>query len=220
MSRRSPLLTVNNLSYLQQGVTLLAPISFELALGEQVMLSGPSGCGKSTLLKLIASLLTPSGGRIALHGRDSAEFKPEAWRQQVSYCFQTPSLFGETVYANLAFPYVIRQQPVVREPLINWLARLGLPAAILDKPIASLSGGERQRVALLRNLQFMPAVLLLDEVTSALDDSNKQLVRELIRSLRQEHPLTVLWVSHDREEIAEATRVITMTPATQRSRVS
>ena len=89
------------------------------------------------------------------------------------------------------------------------LTRFGLPEAMLTKSINELSG-EKQRVSLIRNLQFMPRVLLLDEITSALDEENKRNVNEIVHQLVAEHRLAVLWVTHDTEEIAHADEVITL----------
>ncbi len=89
---------------------ILDSVSFTLGEGEFKLITGPSGCGKSTLLKIISSLMDPTSGNLYFDGRAIAEMSPEAYRKQVSYCFQTPALFGNTVYDNLALPYQIRQQ--------------------------------------------------------------------------------------------------------------
>ncbi|BAN96156.1 hypothetical protein E05_13900 [Plautia stali symbiont] len=83
---------------------------------------------------------------------------------------------------------------------------------MLDKNVAELSGGEKQRVALLRNLQFLPQILLLDEVTSALEESNKQRVNQLIASLVAEKGLAVIRISHYVQEIDSAERILRLTP--------
>ncbi|MBP2170837.1 putative ABC transport system ATP-binding protein [Erwinia toletana] len=215
MSTVSPLLDVQEASFATEGRQLLAPVSLTLNAGDFVLLTGPSGSGKSTLLKIMASLLTPSAGEIRFKGAPIAQLKAESYRQQVSYCFQTPALFGDTVYDNLAFPWQIRQKKVERDELKSWLQRVNLPAEILDKKASQLSGGEKQRVALLRNLQFLPQILLLDEITSALDEENKQLVNQLIAGLVKEEGIAVVWISHDSAEISQAQRVLTLTaPAT------
>lgn len=104
MRENSILLQVNNVGY-QVGTTkILNNISFDLHPGEFKLITGPSGCGKSTLLKIIASLLSPNSGEILFVGEDIATLNPEHYRQQVSYCAQTPALFGDTVYDNLIFP--------------------------------------------------------------------------------------------------------------------
>ncbi|QEW33127.1 iron ABC transporter ATP-binding protein FetA [Erwinia billingiae] len=212
MSRTSLLLDVQDVSYVQDGTTLLAPVSLQLNQGEFVLLTGPSGSGKSTLLKIIASLLEPTTGDIQFKGRSISELKPESYRQQVSYCFQTPALFGETVYDNLALPWQIRQKKVDSEKLKDWLKKVNLPVEMLTKKTEQLSGGEKQRVALLRNLQFLPDVLLLDEITSALDEDNKQAINQLVAGLVKDKGVAVMWISHDATEINQAQRVVTLQP--------
>ncbi|ORM65230.1 iron ABC transporter ATP-binding protein FetA [Pantoea rodasii] len=204
MTTDIPLLDAQGVTYAMQGQTLLAPVSLQLHAGDFLLLTGPSGSGKSTLLKILASLLAPTTGTIRLEGRDIATLKPEQYRQQVSYCFQTPQLFGDTVFDNLALPWQIRQQKPARDKLIASLESVHLNADMLDKPVEQLSGGEKQRVGLLRNLQFSPQVLLLDEVTSALDEENKIAIQALIRQLVDHQRMAVVWISHDVNEIQHA----------------
>ncbi|CAO97422.1 iron efflux ABC transporter ATP-binding subunit FetA [Erwinia tasmaniensis] len=215
MNAPFPLLQVREASFIQQGKRLLAPVSLTLNKGELLWLTGPSGAGKSTLLKIIASLLNPSSGDVCLNGQRASGIKAEIWRQSVSYVFQTPQLFGRTVFDNLAFPYEIRQQPVERRKLYDWLEKLNLSAEMLDKPVDQLSGGEKQRVALLRNVQFSPQILLLDEVTSALDDANKQAVQQLIEQQLQQG-VAAIWISHDGHQISSRHRVLTLAPVANR----
>lgn len=198
---------------MRQGKTLLAPVSFELHKGEFLWLTGPSGAGKTTLLKIIASLLDASGGEVRFNGQPMVELKPEQYRQQVSYVFQTPQLFGRTVYDNLVLPYQIRQQPADRQHLGAELERLGLSSEMLDTPIDQLSGGEKQRVALLRNVQFPPEILLLDEISSALDDANKQRVAQLI-DLLVARGSAAIWISHDSAETGDGRRRLRLSPPT------
>ncbi|MFS7250852.1 iron ABC transporter ATP-binding protein FetA [Rahnella rivi] len=210
MSAPPDLLRLNDVAFTLNDTPLLEPVSLTLNPGEFTLLTGPSGSGKSTLLKIIASLLNPTSGSIYFKGEDISRIKPEVYRQRVSYCFQTPSLFGETVLDNLALPYQIRQKKVDEALLRAWLKRVHLSEDMLTKNIQELSGGEKQRVALLRNLQFLPDVLLLDEITSALDEDNKENINSIIASLTEQKQLAVLWVSHDQNEIRHAKNVITL----------
>lgn len=210
MSAFTPLLDVQNVGYSQQGVELLTPVSFQLNAGEQLCLTGPSGSGKSTLLKIIASLLEPTSGALQFQGDAVARLRPERYRRQVSYCFQTPTLFGETVRDNLAFPWRIREKKADATLMRRWLERVRLPGEILDKPVGQLSGGEKQRIALLRNLQFPPTVLLLDEVTSALDEENKRVIADLIKETASEQGTAIIWITHDTAEISRASRLLTL----------
>lgn len=189
---------------------VLNDINFSIAPGEFKLITGPSGCGKSTLLKIIASLLSPCEGTIQFKGQDYTTLSPEQYRQQVSYCAQTPALFGETVYDNLIFPWQIRNKRTEPDTFLGFLTRFGLPEETLSKSINDLSGGEKQRISLIRNLQFLPDVLLLDEITSALDEENKHNVNDIIHRYVREKNIAVLWVTHDKDEIEHADDVITL----------
>ena len=159
----------------------------------------------------MASLLSPTEGTILFAGKDIATLSPESYRQQVSYCVQTPSLFGDTVYDNLVFPHIRNQTPDPKK-FTDDLTRFGLSPETLTKSIAELSGGEKQRVSLIRNPQFLPKALLLDEITSALDDANKRNVNDIIHRYAREQNIAVLWVTHDSNEITHADDVITLRP--------
>ncbi|MBM3069756.1 iron ABC transporter ATP-binding protein FetA [Enterobacter sp. RHBSTW-00994] len=212
MNDKQVILHIKDVGYRVGKNTILQHVDFCLSPGEFKLITGPSGCGKSTLLKIIASLLSPTEGTILFEGKDIATLSPENYRQQVSYCVQTPSLFGETVYDNLIFPWQLRAKSPEPERLIADLERFGLPSDTLTKSVTELSGGEKQRVSLIRNLQFLPKVLLLDEITSALDDNNKRNVNDIIHRYAREQNIAVLWVTHDSNEITHADDVITLQP--------
>ena len=213
MTESNAILRLDNVGFQADGVTILNEMSFQLRAGEFKLITGPSGCGKSTLLKIIASLLSPTAGSIFFAGKNINDLPPETYRQQVSYCAQTPALFGDSVYDNLVFPWQIRHQQPDPNALVADLLRFGLAENTLEKSINELSGGEKQRVSLIRNLQFLPQVLLLDEITSALDESNKKNVNEIIHRYTTEKNIAVLWVTHDSNEIAHADEVIPLKPA-------
>lgn len=211
MTTPTDLLRLQDVSFTLNHIPLLEPVSLTLNPGEFTLLTGPSGSGKSTLLKIIASLQNPTSGNLYFKGENITQIKPEAYRQRVSYCFQTPSLFGETVYDNLALPYQIRNKKPDDGQLRDWLKQVNLSEDMLTKRTQELSGGEKQRIALLRNLQFMPDILLLDEITSALDEENKININDIIAGLVEKEQIAVLWVSHDLNEIRHAKNVITLT---------
>lgn len=191
---------------------LLKPVSLQLYQGDCVLLTGPSGSGKSTFLKILASLITPTSGQLFFRNSDITTLRAEVYRQQVSYCFQTPQLFGQTVYDNLALPWQIRRQKPQRDKLVAALESVNLSGDVLNKPVEQLSGGEKQRVGLLRNLQFMPEVLLLDEVTSALDEENRLSVLSLINRIAAEEKVAVVRISHDVNDIQQAEQVLRLEP--------
>ncbi|EOH6331674.1 iron efflux ABC transporter ATP-binding subunit FetA [Citrobacter koseri] len=212
MKESSPLLQLRKVGYQAGATKILNNISFMLNSGEFKLITGPSGCGKSTLLKIVASLISPDTGDILFEGEEIATLKPETYRQQVSYCAQTPVLFGDTVYDNLIFPWQIRNKTPEPKAFLADLAQFELPETILQKNITALSGGEKQRISLIRNLQFMPQVLLLDEITSALDERNKENVNDIIHRYVRDKNIAVLWVTHDKDEINHADNVITLQP--------
>ncbi|HFK1200918.1 TPA: iron ABC transporter ATP-binding protein FetA [Klebsiella aerogenes] len=213
MKENNAILRLEGVGFKTDDVVILNNIDLRIAAGEFKLITGPSGCGKSTLLKIIASLLSPTSGEIFFNDKDIATLSPEHYRQQVSYCAQTPALFGDSVYDNLVFPWQIRNKQPDPKALVADLERFRLADNTLEKSINELSGGEKQRVSLIRNLQFLPQVLLLDEITSALDESNKQNVNEIIHRYATERGMAILWVTHDQNEIAHADEVITLQPA-------
>lgn len=213
MKENNAILRLEGVGFKTDDAVILNNIDLQIAAGEFKLITGPSGCGKSTLLKIIASLLSPTSGQIFFNDKEIAALSPESYRQQVSYCAQTPALFGDSVYDNLVFPWQIRNKQPDPKALVADLERFGLADNTLEKSINELSGGEKQRVSLIRNLQFLPQVLLLDEITSALDETNKRNVNEIIHRYATERGIAILWVTHDQNEIAHADEVITLQPA-------
>lgn len=207
-SMETAILQAQKLGLEIEGKTILKDIDLSISKGEFVTITGPSGSGKSTLLQLVASMISPTSGDMLYKGKSINTYEPTAYRKEVSYCFQTATLFGETVTENLAFPYEIRKETFDKDRAIEALGSVGLSADYLDKKVTSLSGGEKQRIALIRNVLFLPEVLLLDEVTSALDAENRKAIGKTIRKLNKEKGVTILWVTHNTEEIAEANRKI------------
>jgi putative ABC transport system ATP-binding protein len=200
------ILEIKNLTFSVDEKEILSNISFQVKKGELVTISGPSGSGKSTLLKLVANMLPITSGNILFNNQSMTEYQPTVYRQAVSYFFQSPVLFGETVRDNLSFPYEIRQIEFDKEHAISLLKDVQLDQSFLDKKITSLSGGEKQRIAFVRNLLFLPEVLLLDEVTSALDEENSQIIHSIISKLNKENNVTILWITHDRNEYLTSNR--------------
>ena len=167
-------------------------------------LFGPSGAGKSTILRLIAGLLHPDEGRIVLAGCtvfDSATGVNLAIRKRrVGLVFQD----------GLLFPHLSVRQNLLYGP---WARRAPKPAAfdrtveildiakLLDRAPRRLSGGERQRVAIGRALLSDPAVLLMDEPVSAVDQERRAEILPHLANLTQEFPIPMIYVSHALEEV-------------------
>lgn len=201
------ILDLQKVGFEVDGKELLKDITLQVQAGDWLTIEGPSGSGKSLLLKLIASLLTPTTGNIYFNGQNQATFNKVDYRKQISYCFQQPSLFGQTVKDNLVFPFIIRNIAFDEQRAITALDNVDLPKKFLEKEIKTLSGGQKQRVALIRNLLFPPKVLLLDEITTGLDTQTKDIVNHLLVGYQNEG-MTVLSVTHDEREISEADHLI------------
>lgn len=135
MDRALPLLDAQDVTFSVGERQLMRPISLQLNQGDYVLLTGPSGSGKSTLLKILASLITATTGQIFFRNSDITTLKAVTYRQQVSYCFQTPQLFGQTVYDNLALPWQIRRQKPQRDKLVAALESVNLSPDMLNKPV-------------------------------------------------------------------------------------
>ena len=179
-----------------KGRRILDDLSFGVAAGDIVGIAGPSGAGKSSLLRLLNLLRSPSAGTIAYKGRPLDQYEPAQLRREVGYVLQKPYLFGGAVRDNLEYAYrVWRQKPDPQE-ISAYLERVNLPVSILDKTKNEMSGGEQQRVALVRSLLAKPQVLLLDEVTASLDETNTLLLEQLIRTEWSARSITVLFISH------------------------
>jgi molybdate transport system ATP-binding protein len=178
--------------------TFDAAIDLAVEPGETLALVGPSGAGKTSVLRVVAGLLSPKTGHVALGGtvwldtEAGIDLPPE--RRSVGLVFQEYALFPHmSVQANVAF--------AGRERVGELLERFGIAGLARARP-ADLSGGERQRVALARALARDPAVLLLDEPLSALDAHTRAHVRAELRELLADLGLPTLVVTHDFEDAA------------------
>ena len=202
------IISLEQVSFKVNQQQILKDINFSVQVGDIITVTGPSGGGKSTLLKIMGHLLSPTSGIIQYNGKDINEYEPTEYRKEVSYFFQNAVLFDETVRDNLAFPADIREDTFNEDQAIRGLETVQLSDTYLDKPIKELSGGEKQRVALIRNLMYPPKVLLMDEVTSSLDAENREIVLSFIRQLNEEENVTILWITHNPEEIEASNKII------------
>lgn len=201
------ILSLKNVGYRVKDKDIISNFSLDIATGAFLTIVGPSGGGKSTLLKLLANLISPTSGEIGFKDKNINTYSPTNYRRQVSYCFQQPSLFGETVKDNLEFSFKIRKQTPDQSKMEQVLESVDLKPDFLNKNITELSGGEKQRVALIRNLLFKPEVLLLDEITTGLDNDSKEIVHRLIQNVHKDNT-TIIQVTHDSDEIHQAGQII------------
>lgn len=190
------ILEFKDVSFSSDGKDILKKLSFTIDEGDYVSIVGPSGSGKSTLLKLASYLQSPTSGAIIFDGKSLEDYNPIELRQAISYCFQTPHLFGDKVKDNIQFPYEIRHLSLDQTRVKELFELFKMDLSYLEQDVKKLSGEEKQRIALIRQLLFEPRLLLLDEVTSALDSVNKEIVENVIASLHNKG-ITILWITHD-----------------------
>jgi len=182
--------------------TIAVAIASEARL---VALFGPSGAGKTSVLDMIAGLLRPDTGRIAVGGEvlfDSAaglDLPPE--RRSCGYVFQDLRLFPHrSVAKNLRYGLELAP-PERRFMALDEAAEFLGIAHLLDRAPHSLSGGEAQRVAIGRALLAGPRFLLLDEPVSSLDRARREEILGLIARIRDELALPIVYVTHDEREL-------------------
>ncbi|MFW5689344.1 MAG: ABC transporter ATP-binding protein [Spirochaetota bacterium] len=175
-------------------------LDLEVDAGELISILGPSGSGKTTTLRLIAGFEQPDQGRITIDGRDVTGLRPAA--RKVGYVFQDYTLFPHmNVAQNIGYGLRIREQPrdVISRRVGELLDLMEL-SGYESRRIETLSGGERQRVAIARALAVDPVLLMLDEPFSSIDEVlRRDLRREIVR-LQKELGITVLFVTHSRQE--------------------
>lgn len=181
---------------------VLAPLSCTFKAGRFHVVGGPSGAGKTTLISILSLTVRPSRGMILwgdenLTGLRSAQ-QADWRRRHLGLVFQTSRLVGVmTVREHLALAASIRGKPAAEAEGLAILGALGMGARLNQVP-AQLSGGEKQRVAIAQALCARPAVLLADEPTAALDQTNAALVAQTLRNFAIERQAVVICVSHDR----------------------
>jgi len=193
------LLQFENVYFDNDGKTILKNICVDIESGDFISVVGPSGSGKSTFFKLCSHLISPTRGNITFKDKNITEYSPTELRKSIVYCFQTPYLFGNTVLDNINFPFSIRNMKPDIKKINELFSIFHMSADFLNEDVKSLSGGEKQRLALIRSLLFKPEILLLDEITSALDVNNTEIVENVIVSLNREG-MTVLWITHNPEQ--------------------
>jgi putative ABC transport system ATP-binding protein len=197
-------------------VMALRGVDAEVRLGELTLLVGPSGCGKTTLISVIAGLLYPTDGEVAvldeeltaLRGRKLVEFRG----RNIGFVFQQYNLLPAlTAAENAAVPLLIagwpRAKAVAKAKEV--LTRLDLADRVDSRP-NQLSGGQQQRVAIARALVHEPRLLVCDEPTAALDAKSGQTVMQLIRDEVVRPDRAVIVVTHDHRVYKYGDRMIVM----------
>lgn len=192
---------------IRAGKFVLNNISAQIPTGAYAVLMGRTGCGKTTILEAVCGLKHIAGGAIRIHGRDVTRLK--AAERGIGFVPQDGALFSSmSVRDHLQFALEIRGwSRTACNARVSELADMVGVTHLLGRGTIGLSGGETQRVALGRALSFHPSVLCLDEPLSALDDESRQEMIALLQRIQQQAAVTVLHVTHNRQEAEQLAQV-------------
>lgn len=193
---------------------VLKGVNLTVKKGEIVSIIGKSGAGKTTLLQIIGTLDKPDSGSVVIDGvdvfalkeKDLADFR----NRHIGFIFQFHQLLPEfTTLENVMMPGMIARmdEKEAEQRAIKLLTELGMVERITHKP-SQLSGGEKQRVAAARAMMMSPNVILADEPSGSLDESNKKELHKLLLQMREQYGQTIIIVTHDKELAEISDRVI------------
>lgn len=187
---------------------VLDRISFRVAAGEILAVVGPSGAGKSTLAECINLLTAPTSGSVVVNGEDLTTLsssKLRVARRRIGTIFQSAGLLERrTAAENVALPlqYLGVTAEESRKRVAELLDRVGLSSRANHYPF-QLSGGQKQRVGIARALALRPSVLLSDEATAGLDPITTASVVQLLRELRDDLDLSIVFITHEMDTVVE-----------------
>lgn len=184
---------------------ILTDVNLEIGKSEVIAIIGSSGCGKSTLLHILGGLDRPNSGTVEWSGQSIYNLKPDKLadlrNRNVGFVFQFHHLLPEfTAIENVMMPAFISgtAQRKAEEKASALLGRLGLGQRLTHRP-SQLSGGEQQRVSMARALMNEPSLILADEPTGNLDESNTDAILSQLFELREDRELSIALITHERD---------------------
>ena len=193
---------------------VLKGVSLVVEKGERVSIIGKSGAGKTTLLQIIGTLDKPSSGKVVIDGVDVFSLKEHELakfrNRHIGFIFQFHQLLPEfTTLENVMMPALIGKVSAkeAEERAVKLLSELGMSERLTHKP-NELSGGEKQRVAAARAMMMSPDVILADEPSGSLDETNKKELHKLLLQMRDQYGQTIIIVTHDKELAEISDRII------------
>ena len=189
--------------------TLFTNLSLSIEKGSFYLIKGPSGAGKTTFLRLINRLEEPDSGIIRFKGKPFDAYPPPQLRHSLLLIQQTPTVVDGSVEDNLLLPFSFKNNSHLKRPrrekIEHLLAEVHLQDVTMNDHAMTLSVGQIQRLCLVRGLLLSPEILLLDEPTSALDPESAFAVTTLLERLNVESGLTVLAVTHKKQDRGNVT---------------
>nr|WP_314876395.1 ectoine/hydroxyectoine ABC transporter ATP-binding protein EhuA [uncultured Pseudomonas sp.] len=209
---KKPIIDFRDVGKKYGDLSVLKNLSFQVSPGEHLALIGPSGSGKTTILRILMTLESITSGDVLVNGESliyeqkgerrklASEAHLKRVRSNIGMVFQHFNLFPhKTALENVTLAPVLTGLMSKDEAIANGhqlLAKVGLGSKAHEYP-SRLSGGQKQRVAIARALALQPKILLLDEITSALDPELVEEVLSVITELRNESDITMLLVTHE-----------------------
>ena len=191
---------------------LLKGISLTVRHGETIALVGPNGCGKTTLMNLLPRFWDVDSGAIRIDGHDVRDMRLRSFRRQIGIVPQETILFQDTIASNIAYGDPGASREAIVEAAKRAYAHQFIEAlpqgydTVIGERGHGLSGGQRQRIALARAMLRDPAILILDEATSAVDIQDEALIRKAIEEFAQDR--TTFLISHSLGTIQFADRIV------------
>ncbi|WP_274380773.1 amino acid ABC transporter ATP-binding protein [Anaerosporobacter faecicola] len=201
INQKEIILEIDHLEKQYEERKILNQVSLQVKKGEVIVILGPSGCGKSTLLRCVNGLEEIQGGLVSFNGWNVHDNKNKIYevRQKIGMVFQSYELFPHlTILQNVMLgPTKVqhRNKEEVKKEAIQLLERVGLSEKVNAYP-RQLSGGQRQRVAIVRALCMKPEIMLLDEITAALDPEMVREVLDVVLELAKQG-ITMVIVTHE-----------------------
>lgn len=199
------MIEVRNLHKSFGSLQVLNGVNLQVEKGSIVAIVGKSGAGKTTLLQIIGTLDKPDKGQVMIDGQDVFQLNETSLanfrNQHIGFIFQFHQLLPEfTALENVMMPGLIAgiKHDECCKRAEKMLAELGLKDRMMHKP-SELSGGEKQRVAAARAMFMSPSVILADEPSGSLDESNKNDLHRLLLEMKEKFGHTIILVTHDRD---------------------
>lgn len=193
-------ITFKSVSFKINQTDILKDISGTFFKGHITTLIGPSGAGKTSLLKMCNGLISPSTGQVKINHENIESIEPTILRRQIGIALQSAPILRASVYENLALPSQLQQQELPKEEAISFLQAVGLDKELLLRGAIDLSGGQKQKLSIARTLVNQSEVLLLDEITSALDPNSVKEIEDLVMQLNKKYGVTIIWITHNIEQ--------------------
>lgn len=210
------MIEVRNIHKSFDSLQVLKGVDLTVEKGEIVSIIGKSGAGKTTLLQIIGTLDMPDSGSVVIDGVDVFSLKEKELadfrNRHIGFIFQFHQLLPEfTALENVMMPALIARmsEKDAEQRAMQLLTELGMAERLAHKP-NQLSGGEKQRVAAARAMMMSPDVILADEPSGSLDESNKKELHKLLLQMREQYGQTIIIVTHDKELAEISDRVIEM----------